>query len=572
MKHNSSFQIIRSLLYFLLCILCAPAQAQIWTAQASGTTSHLLGIHFVDNNTGYAVGGSGVILKTINGGTNWVQQTSSNGNTLYATCFTDAAHGVAVGDGSTILHTADGGATWVPVASPVFAEMRAVWFLNASVGFITGGLPGVSTILKTTDGGLSWADISPAYPQAVYSVFFTDPNTGYASNFDGFVLKTVDGGATWISNFVSNNHLFGIFFTDANHGYCVGGDWNNNTTVILKTNDAGNTWIATNNPDPSANYLLDVEFVNANLGYAIGGNVQNNTGNILKTTDAGLTWTPETSNPSITSRLYRLSLPSSSAGYACGLDGTILKLESASPPEEACDIKVNGCVKYELLTITEDAGKNRTYRIRVTNNCVNKLRYFVVQVPNGLQATSPANNSTYVSDGGKPYLVRNPNFSPFYSLRYSPTTDSIANGQSDIFEYTLPAQAVPTFIHVAVRLDPQVFNEAHLNTFYCPIGQTPIALIPQKFKAVAFQKTMNTSFILFPNPNAGTFSVELPEPAKNGTKFQVTDLAGRLLQEQNTEPGRTQQTIRAGELPSGLYFLQVISEGRVIAIDKFMKQ
>lgn len=80
------------------------------------------------------------------------------------------------------------------------------------------------------------------------------------------------------------------------------------------------------------------------------------------------------------------------------------------------------------------------------------------------------------------------------------------------------------------------------------------------------------SLRIFPNPNSGTFTVELPEPAWPGVIFYLTDIAGRLVQEQKIEPGSAQQIIRAGELPSGLYFLQVVSEGRVFAIEKFMKQ
>jgi len=77
---------------------------------------------------------------------------------------------------------------------------------------------------------------------------------------------------------------------------------------------------------------------------------------------------------------------------------------------------------------------------------------------------------------------------------------------------------------------------------------------------------------ILPNPNPGTFTVELPEPVKPGTTFHITDLAGRLVQEQKTEPGSAQQTVRAEILPAGLYFLQVVSEGKVLAVEKFVKQ
>ena len=77
---------------------------------------------------------------------------------------------------------------------------------------------------------------------------------------------------------------------------------------------------------------------------------------------------------------------------------------------------------------------------------------------------------------------------------------------------------------------------------------------------------------IYPNPNPGTFSVELPEPAKPEMMFRITDLAGRLVQEQATEPGSKQQTVQAGLLPPGLYFLQVVSEGKVLAVEKFVKE
>ena len=82
----------------------------------------------------------------------------------------------------------------------------------------------------------------------------------------------------------------------------------------------------------------------------------------------------------------------------------------------------------------------------------------------------------------------------------------------------------------------------------------------------------SNSLRIFPNPNTGTFTVELPEAAKSGMRFSITDLAGRLVQEQATEQGGKQQTVQAGLLPNGLYFLQVVAEGKVLAVEKFVKQ
>ena len=75
-----------------------------------------------------------------------------------------------------------------------------------------------------------------------------------------------------------------------------------------------------------------------------------------------------------------------------------------------------------------------------------------------------------------------------------------------------------------------------------------------------------------PNPSPGFFTVELPQPASPGMSFCVTDLAGRLVLQKHTEAGNERQTVQAGDLPDGLYFLQVVQDGRVLAVEKFVKQ
>ena len=77
---------------------------------------------------------------------------------------------------------------------------------------------------------------------------------------------------------------------------------------------------------------------------------------------------------------------------------------------------------------------------------------------------------------------------------------------------------------------------------------------------------------IFPNPNPGKFTVELPKPATPGMSLRITDLAGRLVLEQSTETGILQQTIQAEYLSNGMYFLQVVEKGRIVGVEKFVKQ
>src|SRR3990172_13295412 len=103
--------------YLMLTQICF---AQ-WYEQSSGTTSNLNSVHFEDANNGWAVGDSGTILLTTNGGTDWTPILSGTTNDFNDICFTDANNGWAVAgdkyfdtttDSSIILHTTNGGATW----------------------------------------------------------------------------------------------------------------------------------------------------------------------------------------------------------------------------------------------------------------------------------------------------------------------------------------------------------------------------------------------------------------------------------------------------------------------------
>ena len=45
-----------------------------------------------------------------------------------------------------------------------------------------------------------------------------------------------------------------------------------------------------------------------------------------------------------------------------------------------------------------------------------------------------------------------------------------------------------------------------------------------------------------------------------------------MVKEQSAQAGGSLQTVQVGDLPAGLYFLQVVSEGKVLAVEKFVKQ
>jgi hypothetical protein len=220
--------------------------------------------------------------------------------------------------------------------------------------------------------------------------------------------------------------------------------------------------------------------------------------------------------------------------------------------ELPCDEATTLCTKFELLSITEDNGGNNTYRIRVTNNCMNKLMYVAFSLPLGVTALAPPDNSIYTAPSGREYSVRNPNFSPFYSIRFRSSIVGIANGESDIFEYKLPSYADPANIHVIVRVEPKIFYENYLNTSDCIVEDEP--------KPVQEGPTYK-HFTVFPNPTSGSLFADFSEWQGQQVNVQVFDNRGQRIQQFELVADVSPQEIQLPKgLAEGLYFLKVFTE------------
>jgi len=256
-----------------------------------------------------------------------------------------------------------------------------------------------------------------------------------------------------------------------------------------------------------------------------------------------------------------------------GCDSVITyTLELASLPEEPCDVKNTSCVKFEILKISQNAKKQKTYRMRLTNTCSNKLAYVTFQLPNGMTAKQPFTGTIYTSPAGRQYEVRNPNHSPAHSIRFKTIGDGIANGQSDIFEYTLPAQANMAFIHASVRLEPQLFLETHLNVFGCVVEQLATVTLPlptgdkigagvapQVQDRTQAQIPAGTSLRLHPNPASSVLWVkrDLDAPVE-ATLVYAT---GQVFKTIHLDSPVTQ--VDLSSLPTGIWFIKT-ADGSVL--------
>jgi photosystem II stability/assembly factor-like uncharacterized protein len=281
-----------------------------WIGQTSGTSAVLLGVAFTNANTGYAVGTSGVIRVTTNGGATWSAQASGTSRFLRDVYFSDATHGTIVGELGLILRTTDG-TTWNPQTSGTTQHLVHVNFLNNNVG-MASGQGGV--ILKTVDGGLNWTPQNSGTGVELPGIYMLDANTAVAVGFSGTIRRTINGGATWetisVPGFFAD--LRSVHFSGSTGvAVSIGGG-------ILRSTNAGQSW----NPVSSgvANDLYAVQFRDANTVYAVG------TTAVRVSNDAGSTWTTSHTT-GIDGDLYSVVF-NSAKGWAVGQNGLILHAEA----------------------------------------------------------------------------------------------------------------------------------------------------------------------------------------------------------------------------------------------------
>ncbi|MGD2153378.1 MAG: YCF48-related protein, partial [Gemmatimonadales bacterium] len=172
-----------------------------------------------------------------------------------------------------------------------------------------------------------WDTISPAADQHHFlDVCLVDEEVGYAVGEGGVIIKTGDGGQSWIQleHGLTTVRLWGVHFVDRDTGYVVGSE-----ATALKTTNGGDTWTQLPVPAGAALHIRGVHFTDPQTGVIVGGaehlrmmedqiGYHYQPGQVLRTNDGGQTWAPADEVPSVLPFLKAVSLTAGGVGMAVG--------------------------------------------------------------------------------------------------------------------------------------------------------------------------------------------------------------------------------------------------------------
>ncbi len=161
-----------------------------------------------------------------------------------------------------------------------------VYFLPSNINY--GWVCGFNgAVIRTTDGGATWTGDTIAGAYHLESIHFPTQNIGYTSGVEG-IWKTTDGGANWFSvkpsQATDSIHFWGTYFYDADNGVLVGMGCSGSRQYFWRTTNGGSSWTFFNGNEFDSG-LTDAILHATGLGYA------SSSGKLWRTTDGGYNWT-----------------------------------------------------------------------------------------------------------------------------------------------------------------------------------------------------------------------------------------------------------------------------------------
>jgi photosystem II stability/assembly factor-like uncharacterized protein len=379
---------MRSLrLLFLFVFLFSVANAQ-WVEQTSGVTGALYSVSAVDDNVCWIGGAAGVVLRTVNGGTNWANVGGAGVGSadVYAVYALDANTcwvTTSPASGTYIYKTTDGGTSWTQQLFQSGGFGDGIWFKDANNGFFYGD-PVASrwTLFRTSNGGTTWDSTGMYLASGGFAgwnngLFVMGDKIWFGTNGTR-VWHSPDFGNTWQSQATTGQvNSYTIWFNNANVGVTGG-------TNFMATTDGGALWSALTVPGTGN--------ISGVTGEATNWYVTRQATGLYQSTDNGATWT--TAYTATAGSFYHINKArTGTAIWACRSNGAISKGWGVPVPVEFTSFAAtsdNGAVNLSWATATETNNKGFEVQRRMENS-----EYSTIAFIDGKGTTTGSNNYAY---------------------------------------------------------------------------------------------------------------------------------------------------------------------------------
>jgi photosystem II stability/assembly factor-like uncharacterized protein len=383
----------------------------------------------------------------------------------------------------------------------------------------------VLIILGASNANSQWTEVVTPSSYHLYCVETVTDDIVFAGGHGGSLVRTTDAGANWESISIgSADWINAIHFSSVTDGWMATSSGASSSAHLLKTTDGGLNWVSA----LSADEYTSMSWPSASTGY-----VGTWSGTVVKTIDGGLNWSTVTSPT--TSNIPKIQFLDAQNGFAVSTDYYMHRTQDGGATWESFyhsgirsvffqDVNNGFCIdSYGRIGKTSDGGETFTYwqstfvdyKLQDMHFSGPLTGYVVggLDCGNGSCVNKPVILTT--SDGGITWI--------------NDTNHPLVGQTKGLYEIDCTPNGTP-FI----------------------AGSNSIVL---KNDAIAGLPDLNgeNSVIVNPNPNAGQFSVSLPN---NTQTIRIHSITGKLVYEEQMGQHK-KVNIDITTVEKGVYFLSI---------------
>ena len=233
------------------------------------------------------------------------------------------------------------------VADNLIYRAMDIYFMDRQTGWAIGYN---GTIMKTTDGGETWVGMTVDSGD-FRDVQFLDKDRGWLAGKDGAFYRTSSGGAIWdrvvSSGYPEDEDFSNVWFQGDTLGFIQG------LLGVYRTEDGGEEWNNYWLPFVPYKGAWDMSFVNDREGYLLGTQwMEPDPVLLYLTTDGGLTWRGVFgARSSILTGVLTITFVGEGTGWAGG--GVIMKTTDSG---QTWETQLDPAVVREFFFLDEQCG------------------------------------------------------------------------------------------------------------------------------------------------------------------------------------------------------------------------